>query len=136
MRAVLDVSAQFGGRDAAQAVLPHFKALRAASGGGGIRAFPVRKLAFVLRVDGDISKYGLSGAGNVDVDVGGKYISIDIGCTLDDRSNLEERIATAVADAPAVLQSSGNALAREIDFAGLTEDLAAFLERYQASLPK
>ena len=134
MKAVLDVSAQFGGKDAAQAVLPHFRALKVAVRGQGIRDLPVSKLAFVLRVDGEVTEYGFSGAGNVDVDARGEYISVDIGCTRDDRANLEERIVTAIVATPTVLQSSGDLRVKELDCAKLAADLAAFVERYRACL--
>ena len=134
MRATLDVSAQFGGRDAAKAVLPHFKALKGAAKSGGIASFPVPKLAFILRVDGEVNEYGLSGAGNVDVDRRGKYVSIDIGCTKNDRSNLEERIATGITAAPEFLQDCANPKLAGTDFEALAEDLAAFVDRYRDNL--
>lgn len=134
MKAVFDVSAQFGGKDAAQAVLPHFKALKSAARGGGLRDFPVPKLAFVLRVDGEVNEYGLSGAGNVDVDAQGEYVSVDIGCARDDRADLPERIASAIDESRDVLQSLGASEFAETDFALLAEDLASFVERYRANL--
>ena len=52
MIAVIDFSAQFGGREAAAALLPHFKALKAVASGLVIENFPFKKIAFILRVDG------------------------------------------------------------------------------------
>lgn len=82
---IVDFSAQFGGQDAADAVLPHFKALKAAARGLHLEGFPFAKLAFILRVDGKVNSYGLSGAGYLEVDKDGEYISVDIGITQDDR---------------------------------------------------
>lgn len=134
MKATIDVSAQFGGRDAAAAVLPHFKAPKAAVRGGGVRDFPVRKLAFILRVDGEISQCGLSGPGNPDMDPQGEYISVDIGCTIEDRANLVERVASAIVASKDVLKASGFSVVADIDFDGLSEDLEGLVERYKASL--
>ena len=53
----IDVSAQFGGPDAAEAVLPHFRALKAALKGKSFGGFPFPQLAFILRVDGAVEAY-------------------------------------------------------------------------------
>jgi hypothetical protein len=86
--AVIDVSAQFGGRDAAQAVLPHFRALKKAAKGVAIPDFPSRKLAFILRVDGEVRQYGDSGPCNIDVDKNLEYVSMDIVVAIADREKL------------------------------------------------
>jgi hypothetical protein len=63
MTTTIGVSAQFGGIDAHQAILPHFHALEAALKGRTFEGFPFFELAFVLRVDGQTNAYGLSGRG-------------------------------------------------------------------------
>jgi hypothetical protein len=82
----LDVSAQFGGRDASATVLPHFRALKAAMRGRTVGGFPFAELAFILRVDGNVNTYGHSGAGNVEFDKKGQFVAVDIGLTHDDLS--------------------------------------------------
>ena len=62
--ASIDISAQFGGRDSAAAVLPHFKALKRAAAETPLDDFPFPKLAYILRVDGDVKAYGFRGQGN------------------------------------------------------------------------
>jgi hypothetical protein len=86
--AVIDVSAQFGGRDAAQAVLPHFKALKKAAKGAAIPGFLARALTFILRVDGEVNTYGESGPCNINVDKNLEYVSVDLVVTIADREKL------------------------------------------------
>jgi hypothetical protein len=86
--AVIDVSAQFGGRDAAQTVLPYFKALKEAAKGATVPGFVARKLAFILRVDGEVNTYGDSGPCNIDVDQNLEYVSVDLVVTIADRETL------------------------------------------------
>ena len=88
MDAVIDVSAQFGGRDAADAVLPHFRALKQAAKSAIVPAFVAGKLAFILRVDGDVNTYGDSGPCNIDVDKDLEYVSVDLVVTIPDRAVL------------------------------------------------
>ena len=92
MDAVIDVSAQFGGRDAAQAVLPHFKALKKATRNAAIPDFGARTLAFILRVNGEVNTYGDSGPCNIDVDKNLEYVSVDLVVTIADRAKLDEGI--------------------------------------------
>ena len=88
MDAGIDVSAQFGGRDAAQAVLPHFRALKEAAKGAAISDFVARNLTFILRVDGEVNTYGESGPCNIDVDKDLEYVSVDLVVTIADREKL------------------------------------------------
>lgn len=88
MDAVIDISAQFGGRDAAQVVLPHFRALKKAAKGKVLTDFPARDLTFILRVDGEVNTYGTPGASNIDVGRGGEYVSVDLVISLADREKL------------------------------------------------
>src|SRR5688572_22507805 len=89
-------SAEFGVRDAAAAVLPHFKALKAASRGLDLTGFPFPQLAYILRVDGEVTRYQLSGAGNLEIDSDRQYLSIDIGIEHDDRERIYEVICAAI----------------------------------------
>ncbi|MCI2394348.1 hypothetical protein [Aliiroseovarius sediminis] len=76
--AKIDFSAQFGGRDAAKAVLPHFRALKAACRDIDTPRFPAPKLTFILRVDGSINTYGFSGPNHLDIKEN-DYVSVDLG---------------------------------------------------------
>src|SRR6267154_2045174 len=92
MSSSIDFSAQFGGRDAAAAVLPHFKALKAAARGLRFDGFPFAELAFILRVDGDVHQFGFSGANNLEIGKNSEYLSVDIGINHDDRRQIPEVI--------------------------------------------
>ena len=105
-RASIDFSAEFGGKDVAAAVPPHFRALKKASRELVMAEFPFAKLAFILRVDGEVNQYELSGAGHLEVDPNGGYLSVDIGIQREDR----ERIVTRICDS---MVSSGEQI-REI----------------------
>jgi len=94
--AIIDFSAQFGGRDAAAAVLPHFKKLKSAAKGIYLSDFPFPKLAFILRVDGDVNQYGASGIDNMDIDAKRKYLSFDIVITRQDREEIHSKIVSGL----------------------------------------
>jgi hypothetical protein len=135
----LDVSSQFGGRDAAQAVLPHFRALKSALKGKLFQGFPFPQLAFVLRVDGEVNTYGLSGAGSIEFDKRGRYVSVDIGIT---RNDLEGRgpgevsafVAGAIMSSVALLRGLGDARLAGVDWQALESALQAFTAAYRVEL--
>lgn len=132
----IDFSAQFGGQDAADAVLKHFKALKAAAKGIELSGFPYPKLAFILRVDGEVSQYGFSGTGEPDVDRDGEYLSIDIGITIQDRKAIPQVIESGIMSSPqiivAAIRHRGN---DDFDPHNLIAPLELLCERYNASLP-
>lgn len=103
---IIGFSAQFGGQDAADAVLPHFWALKAAAKDIKFSGFPFPKLAFILRVDGQISQFGFSGAGEPDVDRDGEYLSIDIGITIQDRDNILRAIESGIMHSPEIITAA------------------------------
>ncbi len=129
--ASIDVSAQFGGRDAADAAMSHFKALKLAAKDIAVESFPYPRMAFILRVDGDVNQYGFSGTGNPEIDKGGKYVSIDIGITIGDRDDIRSRICSAILESPEIVAAA-------IRYEGidgfqpnnLTETLKILCERY------
>ena len=104
--ATIDVSAQFGGRDAANVAMSHFKALKLAAKDIAVDPFPYPQLAFILRVDGDVNQYGFSGTGNPEIGRGGKYLSIDIGITKGDREDIPSRICSAILESPEIVAAA------------------------------
>ena len=136
MDAVIDVSAQFGGRDAAQAVLPHFKALKEAAKGAAIPDFVARSLTFILRVDGEVSTYGESGPCNIDVDKNLEYVSVDLVVTTADRVKLgggldsNPVVAGVLGSVPLLAQR----LQLPDDGASLRRSLLEFSTRYLAAI--
>ncbi len=132
----IDFSAQFGGNDAAAAVLDHFKALKFAAKGLAIEGFPFPELTFILRVDGEVNQYGFSGLANIDVDRDGEYLSVDIGITERDRDDLENRIINALLASPETIASaSARHRIPEFDADVLVSPLDLLSERYSESLP-
>lgn len=133
----IEVSAQFGGRDAAQAVLPHFRALKSALEGKSFGGFPFPQLAFVLRVDGEVNAYGQSGAGNVEFDKKGRYVAVDIGITREDQARggpveVSEFVAAEIMSSVGLLQSSGDGRLKGVDWRALERALLAFSAAYTA----
>jgi len=131
----IDFSAQFGGQDAADAVLPHFKALKAAAKGIEFAGFPYPELAFILRVDGEVSRYGFSGTGQPDVDSDGEYLSIDIGVTLHDRDKIAQTIESGIMNSPEIITAAIRS--RKIDWFDehcLSEPLTQLCKAYHAAL--
>lgn len=74
--------------------------------------FPFPQIAYILRVDGEGTTYGQYEIGYPDVDKNGKYFSIDIGVTIENRSALKETILTA-------LRSSVSFVSEELKKLGL-----------------
>ena len=135
MASIIDFSAQFGGNDAADVVLPHFRALKAAAKGVCFEGFSLPELSFILRVDGEVNAYGLSGVGCLDFDKDNEYVSVDIGITLDDRRRLEtqakpEVITEAIISSTEFLKSAGDKRLDGTDFAMLKEVLLDLCARY------
>ncbi|MBA4032482.1 MAG: hypothetical protein C0478_16550 [Planctomyces sp.] len=126
----VDFSAQFGGQDAADVVLPHFKALKIACRDSFFESFPYRKMAYILRVDGEVTEFQLSGAGNIDIDSGGEYFSVDIGITRYDRTRLVDSICDAIAMGPELIRSSAVS-ADKIDFTSLESCLLRLISSYR-----
>ena len=99
-------SAQFGGRDAAESTLPSFRRLKDAAAGVEIVGFPYPELAFVLRVDGDIQQFSLSGLGDVE-GCEGDYYSIDLGITQADQQDVDEALLSALLTCPDFVRHRG-----------------------------
>jgi hypothetical protein len=129
-------SAQFGGQDAATAVLPHFKALQVASQGLRFEGFPYPELAFILRVDGEVNQYELSGAGYLDVDRRGRYLSVDIGIERDDRGRVADVICEGLLFSMEYIRSVKPKLAKKIDFRSMEECLVELVSRYRSELTR
>lgn len=137
MRTSIDVSAQFGGRDASQAVLPHFRALKSALKGKTFGGFPFPKLTFILRVDGEVNAYGQSGAGSIDFDKKGGYVSVDIGITREDQAgrgpaDLSAFVAGAILSSVSLLRGLGDARLEGVDWEALESAVKAFSGAYKA----
>jgi hypothetical protein len=135
----IDVSAQFGGRDAAKAVLPHFWALKSALKGTTLVGFPFRELAFILRVDGEISSFGESGSGNVAFDSKGTYVSVDIGLTHEDlagrgAAEVATFVAGAIVSSVTLLRGLGDPRLEGVDWGALETGLQAFSAAYKAQV--
>lgn len=134
MTGKIEVSAEFGGRDAAAKVLPHFRALKEAARGINLADFPFEKLGYILRVDGEVTGYGLAGAGNIDVNKKDGYVSVDIGIPSGDWSSLQPSelagyIQRAILSSTLLLKHGGPRL-QKIDFADLEKNLSRFCAAY------
>lgn len=137
MTTTLDVSAQFGGRDAAQALLPHFQALKSALKGKFFGGFPFRQLAFILRVDGEVNAYDQSGPGNIQFGKEGRYVSVDIGITRDDQAgrgpaDLSAFVAGAIMSSVSLLRGLGDPRLESVDWGALEVALQEFSDAYKA----
>jgi hypothetical protein len=131
----IDFSAQFGGVDAAASVLPHFKMLKKAAGGLRLQGFPYPKLAFILRVDGEINKFGFSGSGYPAIDKRGKYLSIDIGLQQSDRDRIDEAITEAILSSVDVVRSKLRD-SNDVDFQELEQCLVSLCVRYKEEIAR
>ena len=130
----IDFSAEFGGRDAAAAVLPHFKALKVAARGLHFEGFPFAKLAFILRVDGEVNRYRLSGAGNLEIDKDGEYLSVDIGISHDDRERIPDVISAAITSSVEQIKTVEGISSWDVDFQAMQRCLKDLIARYRNEL--
>lgn len=131
---IIDYSAQFGGRDAAAVALSHFKALKAASRDIRLEGFPFAKLAYILRVDGEVNSYGLSGAGYLGTDSKEDYLSIDIGIRQEDRPRIVIVICDAILSSSDLIRDREGELCRNLDFNNLNTCLLNLITRYKKDL--
>jgi hypothetical protein len=136
MTSFIDFSAQYGGRDAATAVMPHFKALKAAAHGLRLEGFPFPELSYILRVDGEISQYQLSGAGNIEIDAGKQYLSVDIGIERGDRNQIVKVICDAILSSAEQIEDLALYKRWNVDFNSLRECLLDLTTRYKCDLPR
>lgn len=127
----IDFSAEFGGSDAAAAVLPHFKALKAAARELRFEGFPFAELAFILRVDGEVHRFGFSGAGNVEIDKDGEYLSVDIGIGLDDRDRIPDIISAAIISSVDLIKTMEGISSWRVDFTAMLRCLNELTVRYR-----
>lgn len=135
MASVIDASAQFAGQDAADALLPHFKALKRAGKAVAVDGLPFPKLSFILRVDGEVRSFGFTGPDHVDVDRKGKYVSVDIGISTTDRERLggdaaENPIVQSILGAVALLSRTDDDRLQGADFDAVEAGLRSFCSRY------
>lgn len=134
MTSFIDFSAEFGGRDAAAAVLPHFKALKAACRELHIEAFPFPKLAYILRVDGEISQYHFSGASNIEIDSDKEYLSVDIGIQRKDRDRIVNVICDAILSSTEQIEHLARRKGWIVDSNSLEKCLLDLTARYKTEL--
>jgi hypothetical protein len=130
----VDFSAEFGGDDAAEAVLPHFRALKAASKELRLDGFSFPLLAFILRVDGEVKQYHLSGAGNLEIDRKGKYLSVDIGLGHNDRDRIPDVVTSAILSSIELIREETKAKSLKVNFASLEMCLLNLVAGYKNQL--
>lgn len=134
---VFDVSAQFGGREAARAGLPHFHALKAAARGLTFSGLPLPVLAFMLRIDGEVSVYGPLGPSNVAFDDSGHFVSVDIGVSQAQQAHLAPpvlaaQIAEAICSSVGLLRDALGRRGEAVDWPSLERAVKGFAEAYRA----
>lgn len=80
-RPAIDCSAQFGGDDCANALLPHFRAFKRSflESDNVLPCRSIERVAFVFRVSGSVRDFAFEGCENIDFNSRKKYISIDVG---------------------------------------------------------
>ena len=130
----IEFSAQFGGKDAAATALPYFKALKAASRGLRLDGFSYPTLAFILRVDGQVNRYDLSGAGNIDIDADGEYLSVDLGITYEDRAELADALSKALLSSIELIKAVVEEKNLCVDFHSLQTCLLKLICRFKNGL--
>lgn len=129
--AQIDFSAQFGGKIAAEIVLPHFRALKTAKQDLLLTGFPLPELAYILRVDGEITQFEFSGVGEINVDEDGEYLSVDIGITVDDRSRIVDVISQSMLLSIDAIMKDKRCIPLSIDVQSLRTCLEQLVRNYR-----
>jgi hypothetical protein len=130
---------QFGGPELVDIIFPHSRALRTAAKSAALSRFPLPELAFILRVDGTVGQYDLSGPGNLDFDKRGKWVSVDIGMTIADRARLAPApgggvLAEGILASVDFLRESGDPRLAGADWDELTTVLGELCARYEREI--
>jgi hypothetical protein len=128
----IDFSAQIGGREANRVFDVHWRALKSSAMGLSVRGFPFRELAFIMRVDGEVSVYGLSGAGEVEFDKKGEYVSVDIGVPMAVRAELCTFVQEAIMSSVPLLRQTADVRLAGADWVELEEALRSLCTAYGA----
>ena len=135
----VEIAAQFGGSDAAEYVLAHYKALKTAASRVTLEAFPFANLTFILRVDGEVSSFGGSGPKDVKIGRDREFVSVDLGVTIADRVSLataESVLLRRIRETPNLFRSLKKFDNFEIDYAALGAGLELLVEEYNAEMRK
>ena len=130
---VVDFSAEFGGKDAADVILPHFRVLKSLCRELQLEGFPLSKLAFILRVDGEVQKYAPMVDGNIQVNKKSGYVSIDIEISIEDRERIVDAISEAIISSIGKLEENKKTMSMGIDFDLLRKSLLLLIGRYKMS---
>ena len=131
---IIGVSAQFGGLDGAQVILPHFRALQRALENRSFAGFPLPELHFILRVDGQLQAFGPSGADNIKFGRKRRWVSVDIVITTAewegrDTSEISAFVAGAIMASVDLVKERGRL--KEVDWRALEIALETFSAAYR-----
>jgi hypothetical protein len=127
----IDFSAQFGGLDAENHVLPHFKALKKACKSIEIVNFPFRNLTFILRVDGKIRSFNFSGLEKIKTASSKEYISIDLGIMRKDYGQIEKVISESVLSSTNLLINVFAKMKLKYDIGSLKSNIQRLVSNYK-----
>ena len=140
MKAVVEVSGQFGGREAGKDVVPHFLALKRAEKEAGTFEFPLPKFCVVIRADGEIQSFDPRIDGEVELPRSRAYVSVDIHLSRSDIQTLRSggrpnAIATKLRRSVRWLAESEAAAGLDFDQAALQGVVEKWAQAYEATLP-
>ncbi len=141
MVTTFDVAAQFGGPDAAQVMVPHWRALKLAAAEADFSSVPLKNITFILRVDGAVNTYDQSGAGRLKVDKKGAGVSVDIGLTRGDLAgrgpiDISEVIAKAIVSSADLLANHRSPHLKNVDWELVRLNLQKFVAAYRVHVKK
>ena len=120
-------SAQCGGPDADTTITPIWMSLNALAEGFHLRGIPFDELAFMLRVDGKVSEYGVSDPiDNFKKNKRQGYLSVDIGIKVTERERAVHKIIEGMRSTADYIQSQGSAKSLKIDYDQLAESIEEF----------
>jgi hypothetical protein len=139
MKTAVDVSAEFGGPDAAEKVLPHFRALKAAAKSRTLDGIPFHQYAIILRVDGAIHQFGSTGSRDIRFGRGYEFVSIDIGISREEVAEgalvgVMPSIAHAIVASSGLLRETGDRRLAGVRWCELDASLREFVAAYELLL--
>ena len=127
-------SGQFGGPDVGTLGRSRWLGLKAAARDVELRGFPFPRLAFILRIDGSIQRFGSRGVDNLAISRQKEYLSVDIVIPLEDHERIDDAIVNAMKATPEFLRTHSKCQRIEIDYDELEITINSICEAFRAKM--
>lgn len=132
--ALITFSGQFGGPDVGTLGRTRWLGLKAAAKDLTLNGFPFPELAFILRIDGSIQRFGSRGVDNLVISRSKEYLSVDIVIPLEDHARIDEAIVEAMQATPEYLKTHRRCKRLAIDYEELEKSVNAVCDAFMEQM--